>query len=194
MTEKGEKYECPICNKIVEIVEEGSTVPVCCDQEMQLIEEAQIKEKDIDKNICGMVVKCDRCGLKLRILKDGMGSLTHCIEEMMLAKSEDIETGSIYKCKSCGQITKIQKSGCGEFHCCDEELCIMNVPEVKELEKRVTITIDASKDKPYEHKFFICKTCGREVMVMEHGRGDLICHGTKMDETPRIGFYFQGGG
>ena len=194
MVKIGEKYECLICNKIVEIVEVGSTLPVCCEQDMKLTHIAHDELKVKDKNICGMLLKCEACGLKLRILQDGMGSLSHCIDDMVMVKTQDIEIGNIYKCNSCGKIVKIQKSGCGEIHCCDYELCVMDVTEVNDLKKKVEITVDASKDKPYDHKFYICKSCGREVEILEESEGDLICHGTKMDETKRIRYYFQGGG
>lgn len=194
MVKKGEKYECLICGKIVEVLEAGSAVPICCKQDMNLIGIVEKSEKEYSKNICGIVVKCNTCGLKLRILKNGIGSLTHCLKEMTIATPKETEIGNICKCRNCGQIIKIQKSGCGPINCCDEEVCEMDLNEIKELEKRVVIAIDSAKDKPYEHKFFICNTCQREVEVLEKGKGHLICHGTEMKETPRIRYYFQGGG
>ena len=37
MTQIGEKYKCIICGNLVEIVEEGAGVLVCCEKAMELI-------------------------------------------------------------------------------------------------------------------------------------------------------------
>ena len=192
LVEPNELYECPACGTIVEIIDGSDTVPVCCEQDMVLIAKKDVE--GTDKNICGFVMQCEGCRIKVRVLKDGGGTLFCCLKQMGIGMKEDIESGNIYVCKSCGQIVKITKGGCGSLHCCDDEVCEVDLSEIKELKKRVAIAIASSKDRPYEQKYHFCETCGREVRVIQKGEGILICHTTPMEQTIRIGYYFQGGG
>lgn len=50
MPKQREVYKCPICGNIIEILHEGSCVPMCCNQAMQLMEEGAVdaaKEKHV---------------------------------------------------------------------------------------------------------------------------------------------------
>ena len=44
MAEKGEVYKCEICGNVVSVLHGGDGDLVCCDEEMQLLSEEEIKD------------------------------------------------------------------------------------------------------------------------------------------------------
>ena len=196
MTVSGQVYKCNVCEQLIRILNGSDAPPICCTSEMELIKDpAVLKSIPDDKNICGTVLKCQKCNFKVIMINDeGTGIQHHLIDMQMTSDRTTGEWDQIYKCGSCGQVIKITKEGCGPMHCCDEEICMMDVPQIRELKEKVEIELAKAHDQPYKDPYFSCKECEREIKVIKKGRGEVICHGKPMEKRDKIGYYFQGGG
>lgn len=196
MPASGQVYICNVCDNIVHVLNGSDIPPICCETEMELLaDENKIKQIPEDKNICGAVLKCQKCNFKIIALTELTTVPSHHMAEMKItAERTTGEWDQIYECSSCGQIIKITREGCGQLHCCDEELCVMDVGQVKELKDKIEIELSKLHDKPFEEPYFVCNECDREVKILKMGDGNVICHGKSMTERPKIGYYFQGGG
>ncbi len=196
MPASGQLFMCNVCDNIVQIMNGSDITPICCETEMELIsDENKLKQIPEDKNICGAVLKCQKCNFKIIALTDLTTTPRHHMEDMVItAERTSGEWDQIFECSSCGQILKITREGCGQLHCCDEEVCVMDVEQVKELKDKIEIELEKLHEKPYEEPYFVCNECDREVKVLKLGEGDVICHGKTMIKRPKIGYYFQGGG
>jgi desulfoferrodoxin-like iron-binding protein len=181
---------------MVHIINGSDIDPICCETEMELVsDENKLKHIPDDKNICGAVLKCQKCNFKLIALSELTSIPQHHMEEMVItAERTTGEWDQIYECSSCGQIIKITREGCGQLHCCDEAVCVMDVEQVKELKDKIEIELEKIHEKPYEEPYFVCDECDREIKILKIGKGEVICHGKAMIKRPRIGYYFQGGG
>jgi desulfoferrodoxin-like iron-binding protein len=192
----GEVYKCSVCDSVVKILNGSDAPPICCDSEMELVtDDAELRMIPDDKNICGTILKCQKCNFKVIMIKDEGTTIQHHMEELMM--TADRTTGEwdmIYKCDSCGQIIKITQEGCGPLHCCDQEICVMDIAQVKEEKDKIEIELQKVHDGPYDDPYFICTECEREVKVLKDGEGNVICHGKLMEKRDRIRYYFQGGG
>ncbi len=195
MPEIGDWYECPVCGTIIQIVTPSDAVPFCCSTEMELMSDTASNSFTTDKNVCGAVVKCEKCGLEALVHQDGGGLLECCLEEMsVLLDTGDRESGNIYRCPNCGQVLKIEEPGCGPLTCCDNEICALDVDKVESIEDKIAITMESYDTVPYNERRLFCKECGRVLTVLKAGKGTLECHGEPMGSTLRYGFYFQVGG
>jgi desulfoferrodoxin-like iron-binding protein len=189
-------YKCKVCESGIKIINGSEVPPSCCETEMErLTEKEELKKIPDDKNVCGAVFKCQKCNFKARVINDQGTVPSHCMLEMKFtADKTSGERDQIYKCTNCGQIIKITSEGCGPLRCCDSEICVMDVPQIVDLEKKIQIEIDKIHDKPMDDPYFVCSDCEREIKIVKMGEGKLICHGKDMNPRSKIGYYFQGGG
>jgi desulfoferrodoxin-like iron-binding protein len=192
----GQVYKCNVCDQIIRVINGTDVAPMCCEAEMELIENpAELQNVPEDKNICGTVLQCQQCNFKVIMINDEGTGIRHCSQDMkMTADRTSGEWDMIYKCSNCGQIIKITKEGCGEIHCCDTQICVMDIAQVREVKDQIEIELARVDNKPYEDQYLICIECEREIKILKKGEGKVICHDKPMDTRDRIRYYFQGGG
>ena len=196
MPTSGQIYKCNVCDQLVKVLNGSEVPPICCESEMELVtDEFQLKQIPDDKNVCGVILACQKCNFKVVFMKDEGTGIQHCLDDMRITSDRTTgEWDKIYKCSSCGQIIKITKEGCGPLRCCDQEICDMDIDEIKELQEKINIELEKVHDKPYQDQYVTCTECEREIKIIKPGEGKVICHGKIMDKRIKIGYYFQGGG
>ncbi|MBU0471498.1 MAG: desulfoferrodoxin [Nanoarchaeota archaeon] len=87
MTKKNQIYKCQICGNVVEVVEAGAGILVCCGQDMNLFEEKTIaEEQGGEKHVPVLEINNSKVTVKV-------GSIPHPMEDNHYISKIDIMTG-----------------------------------------------------------------------------------------------------
>jgi len=89
MTKINEIYKCKVCGNVVEVIEIGGGILVCCGENMQLFEEQTIEKEGKEKHVPVMEINENKVKVKVGSTEHPMES-GHYIELIEILKDNKI--------------------------------------------------------------------------------------------------------
>lgn len=86
---KNEIYKCEVCGNVVEIIEIGGGVLVCCGQDMKLFEEQTAEKEGKEKHVPVVEVDGNKVNVKVGSVEHPMEE-GHYIEQIEILKDKNV--------------------------------------------------------------------------------------------------------